>query len=186
MNLETSIYMKIILTENDIKQIVKESVRKILKENDNILNNITPEQVLEIINNATNNDDFEVWDGNLECTTPFSGRRPWVIEFEGKLPIRFYRDVDAMVLVKVNVEAWINAEDNYSIFDEDITGVEIMNIESVEFYVGETFTTINMGNMLNQVNEILNSDIVNKKLVSYVCGMAEYILPEKEEEYEDY
>lgn len=189
MNLETSIYMKIILTENDIKQMVKKSVRKILKEDDNILNNIMPEQVLEIINNATNNKDFEIVDSNLECTTPLFDRfgfRPWSIDFEGKLYIGFYGDGHTMVQVQVNVDAWLERGGDEDVDYQKQTGVEIKDVELVEFYDGETYTTINMGNMLNQVDEIINSDIVYKKLNNDISYTIEHLMSEREEEYEDY
>ena len=181
--------MKIRLTESKLRQIVNESIKKILKENDNILNGITPEQVLEIINNAINVNNVEVVDDHLECTTDFYKQfetKIWRVDFEGELWIGFYGEENTAVHVQVNVDAWLDLADDEDVDYQKQTVVEVNNIGAIEFYDGKTYTPINMGNMLNQVNEIINSDIVNERLVFDVSYIIENIINKRYEEYQGY
>jgi len=176
------------LTESELRQFITESVVAVLRENNNVMpNNITPEQVLQIVSNAIATDNYEVIEADFECITDRDKCSYVDFDYVGEMYINFYADDDATQRVCVTTSAWANlyCEDDYINYYRDISA-GIDSIKSVEFFNKGTFTPVQMGEMINKLGEMISTEELEDKYAHDISGVIETIEQKAGEDYQMY
>lgn len=174
------------LTESELRRFITESVVAILRENDNVMsNNITPEQVLQIVSNAIANDNYEVIEADFECVTNRDKCNYVDFDYVGDMYINFYADDDATQRVCVTTGAWANlyCEDDYINYYRDISA-GIDSIKNVEFFNKGTFTPVQMGEMIDKLGEMISTEELEDKYAHDISGVIETIEQKAGEDYQ--
>lgn len=176
------------LTESELRRVITESVVAVLRENNNVIpNNITPEQVLQIVSNAIATDNYEVIEADFECITDRDKCNYVDFDYVGEMYINFYADDNATQWVCVITSAWANlyCEDDYVNYSRDISA-GIDSIKNVEFSNKGTFTPVQMGEMINKLGEMISTEELEAKYAQDVSGVIETIEQKAGEDYQMY
>lgn len=174
------------LTESELRRVITESVVAILRENDNVMpNNITPEQVLEIVSNAIATNNYEVIEADFECITDRYKNSYVDFDYVGEMYINFYADDKPTYWVCVTTSAWANlyCEDDYINYSRDISA-GIDSIKSVDFSNKGTFTPVEMGELINKLGEMISTEELEDNYAHDISRVIESIERKAGEDYQ--
>lgn len=159
------------LTESELRNFIKEAVAVVLRENE-VMSNITEGEVLNIINTAIAENNFEITDDDIYCTN----RKSYGSSYKGEIIIGFYSDnMDVYVTASCEADYTPGAEDTYwePGCSEECSG-GINSVDKVEIRTRDkNFIPVDIPGITEKIYQIITTDQLEEKWNDEIFGMVQ-------------